>query len=98
MLPEIRRRMVLSAWGRYKTESVREKIFWPYEIHGDRAFYKAELLPLFQKLDEAGKRGSGNMSREKAEEIFRSIAPKWFEIKYEISGLRRDYLMRSPLQ
>ncbi len=94
ILPDIRRRLVLSAWGAYLRNAPPLKVFWHDEIHGDRGFYKKILLPYLERLEAYGKSVSPEMSTETADELFREAVPEWFELKYRVAELRRNTLRR----
>ena len=94
ILPEIRRRLVFSAWGACRRNIPALKVFWQDEIHGDRGFYKKILLPYLERLETYGKSVSPEMSTETADRLFREAVPEWFELKYRVDELRRNALRR----
>lgn len=93
ILPEIKRRLVLAAWGAYKSTVPALKDIWQDEFHGDRKFYQESLAPCLKQLDAYGKEVS-EMKDGTVERLFNEAVPQWFELSYIIGDLRRDYLRR----
>ena len=92
-MPEIKSRLVLTAWGTYKNAVPSLKYLWQDEFHGDRQFYREVLSPRFEALDAYG-REVAEMNDETAERLFRKAVPQWLELPYIIADLRCDYLRR----
>lgn len=93
IMPEIKSRLVLTAWGTYKNAVPSLKYLWQDEFHGDRQFYREVLSPRFEALDAYG-REVAEMNDETAERLFRKAVPQWLELPYVIADLRCDYLRR----
>lgn len=92
LMPEIKKQLVLAAWGKFKRESGDIKTFWNDEQRGDRAFEKDVLIPFVEKLENYGKSVNSSMDSATVEKLFNEAVPAWNEFKYRVEELRRDYL------
>lgn len=63
------------------------------DVLGDPEFYKQELKPVIDELNEAGKLLDD--PKADVDMLFREYAPRWAEFNYTIDAKRKDYLKRS---
>lgn len=95
-LNQIKRRIVGKALARYRNEMWSDKngliSYWQDSELGDREFYKSELQPLVERLNEYGKRVNKEMTAQDVETLFSQAVPDWMEFRYKVAKLRKDYL------
>ncbi len=94
-LLSLKRRVAIMAFNRYNGVRRNEGAFiqsWNDKLLGDPAFYGAEVAPLLEKLDEAGKELLAPCSDKDVEKFFTEYTPLWANIEYEIASRRTRYL------
>lgn len=62
---------------------------------GDPDFYKAKVAPLIRRLDSYLPLVTVEMDDATVDKLFHEAVPGWFEIRFKISELRKDYLEES---
>lgn len=62
---------------------------------GDPDFYKAKVAPLIRQLDSYLPLVTVGMDDATVDKLFHEAVPGWFEIRFKISELRKDYLEES---
>ena len=91
----LKRRVAVMAFNRYNAlrrnegKAIR---MWEDKLLGDPAFYAAEVAPLLEKLDQAGKDLLAPCPDKDVEKFFTEFTPLWAEIEYEIAARRTRYL------
>lgn len=98
IMPEIKRKLVLSAWAKYRRIKGNICIFWNDEQRGDRKFYGECIAPLVNKLDEYGELVKADMDAATVNKLFTEAVPEWNEFDYVVEGLRTDYLNKQFLE
>jgi hypothetical protein len=93
-LPEIRRRLVKKAWGRFLARAARQETQWQDEFHGDPAFAQHLLLPEIERLKEAGRPIAGGLDQNAVPQLFTAHVPDWMEFDYRVAELRTEWLTR----
>lgn len=69
--------------------------FWKDSDLGDVDFYAAKVAPLENELDAAAKNMSFEMTNDEVFRYEREILPKWYDIRFILSDLRRDWLLEN---
>ncbi len=91
----LKRRVALMAFNRYNAVRRNEGAFiksWNDKLLGDPAFYAAEVAPLLEKLDQAGKDLLAPCPDKAVEKYFKDFTPLWANIDFEIAARRTRYL------
>ncbi len=94
-LLSLKRRVAIMAFNRYNAVRRNEGAFilsWNDKLLGDPAFYAAEVAPLLEKLDQAGKDLLAPCPDRDVEKFFTEFTPLWANIEYEIAARRTRYL------
>lgn len=94
IMPQIRRLLVMKAYGKYKESSASAARFWNDEIQGDRKFYTTVLLPKIEELGKSGELVTGQMSQADVDKLFSEVVGDWMEFDYLVSELRREYIQQ----
>ena len=69
---------------------------WAKDLYaGDPDFYKAKVAPLIRQLDSYLPLVTVEMDDATVDKLFHEAVPGWFEIRFKISDLRKDYLEES---
>lgn len=69
---------------------------WAKDLYaGDPDFYKAKVAPLIRRLDSYLPLVTVEMDDATVDKLFHEAVPDWFEIRFKISDLRKDYLEES---
>ena len=97
IMPEIKRQLVMAAWGKYKKESGAVLTFWNDEQRGDRKFEAEVLIPLKNKCAEWGKLVKADMDAATVEMLFKEAVPVWNEFQFVVDDLRTQYLQKQLL-
>ena len=72
---------------------------WAKDLYaGDPDFYKAKVAPLIRRLDSYLPLVTVGMDDATVDKLFHEAVPGWFEIRFKISDLRKDYLEESLFQ
>lgn len=95
IMPDIKRMLVLKAWGKYKKESPDIITFWKDPVRGDVKFMEEKIQPLVTRLAEAGKEVKADMSDETVEKLFKETVADWNEFSHIVDQLRNDWLTES---
>lgn len=91
----LRRNVSITAFNRYdKIRRDKGGVIqsWNDPLLGDPAFYEAEVAPLVEELDAAGKRLLAPAPDKEVEQLYRDVVPLWAEIRYELAERRARYL------
>ena len=91
----LKRRVAVMAFNRYNGVRRDEGAFiqrWNDKLLGDPAFFAAEVAPLLEKLDEAGRELLAPCPDKDVEKFFTEFTPLWANIEYEIAARRTRYL------
>ena len=94
-LLSLKRRVAIMAFNRYNAlrgNEAKAIRMWNDKLLGDPAFYAAEVAPLLEKLDQAGKDLLAPCPDKDVEKFFTELTPLWAEIEYEIAARRTRYL------
>lgn len=97
IMPQIKRQLVLQAWGSYRKSSPDIKTFWNDEQRGDRSFEAEVLKPLVEQLEKWGTEVAGDMNDATVNRLFKEAVPLWNEFPFEVSARRSAYLRHSLL-
>lgn len=66
---------------------------WAKDLYaGDPDFYNAKVAPLIRQLDSYLPLVTVEMDDATVDKLFHEAVPGWFEIRFKISDLRKDYL------
>ena len=69
---------------------------WAKDLYaGDPDFYKAKVAPLIRRLESYLPLVTVEMDDATVDKLFHEAVPGWFEIRFKISDLRKDYLEES---
>ena len=72
---------------------------WAKDLYaGDPDFYKAKVAPLIRQLDSYLPLVTVEMDDATVDKLFHEAVPGWFEIRFKVSDLRKDYLEDSLFQ
>lgn len=72
---------------------------WAKDLYaGDPDFYKAKVAPLIRQLDSYLPLVTVEMDDATVDKLFHEAVPGWFEIRFKVSDLRKDYLEESLFQ
>ena len=94
-LLSLKRRVAVMAFNRYNGLRRNEGAFiqsWNDKLLGDPGFFAAEVAPLLEKLDQAGKDLLAPCPDKEVEKYFTEFVPLWANIEYEIAARRTRYL------
>ena len=94
-LLSLKRRVAVMAFNRYNGLRRNDGDFiqsWNDKLLGDPGFYAAEVAPLLEKLDQAGKDLLAPCPDKEVEKYFTEFVPLWANIEYEIAARRTRYL------
>lgn len=94
IMPQIKKNLVMSAWGKFSKTYGSINTFWNDEIHGDPAFASEVLAPYIDKLKKAGEKVNVNMDAATVNDLFENYVADWNEFRYRVDGLRADYLKK----
>lgn len=97
IMPDIKRQLVMAAWGKYKKESGAVLTFWNDEQRGDRKFEAEVVIPLRDKCTEWGKLVKADMDAATVEMLFKEAVPVWNEFQFVVDDLRTQYLQKQLL-
>jgi hypothetical protein len=94
----IKRKLIYKAHARYTAEKNPRTgglaDFYADQDYADPAFYAEVAEPFIARLDAYGKRITATLGAEEVETLFAEAVPRWMNVRYRISDLRRDYLER----
>ena len=93
-LPEIRRRLVVKAWGRFLARAAGHETQWCDEFHGDPEFARRILAPEIARLKAAGQPVPVALDAGTVSRLFEEAVPDWMEFDYRVAELRTDWLTR----
>ncbi len=100
-LSAIKRRLVFKAAAKYRLEGRPSENgvidFWRDAQLGDPEFYRTELKPLVDTLDEYAKKVGKEMSVADVDTLFANAVPGWMEIRYLAAERRQNYLDRKRM-
>ena len=66
---------------------------WAKDLYsGDPGFYKEKVAPLIKQLDSYLPLVTVDMDDATVDKVFHEAVPGWFEIRFRISDLRKDFL------
>ena len=91
----LKRRVAIMAFNRYNGMRRNDGAFiqsWNDKLLGDPDFNAAEVAPLLEKLDQAGKDLLAPCPDKEVEKYFTEFTPLWADIEYEIASRRTRYL------
>lgn len=91
-LAEIRRRLVVKAWGRFRARAACHETQWRDEFHGDPEFARRVLAPEIARLKETGQPIPGALNAGTVSRLFEEAVPDWMEFDYRVAELRTDWL------
>lgn len=94
-LNSIKRRLIPQALNVYRLERSANNGYmeiWQDPDLGDRKFYLERVKPLEEELNSYIEKVKPNMSDEDVELVFEKAVPRWMNIKYILSKMRKDYL------
>lgn len=95
-LPQVKREIVLSAWGKYRSEVGNLKFIWGDEVRGDAEFSKI-LLEKLAPYDEFGKKVKSDMTDKDVDELFVNAVPVWNGLSFFIDEQRHAFLTQKLL-
>ena len=72
--------------------------FWQDPDLGDADFYAAKMKPLVEELDAAAKALTLEMSDAEVFRYEREVLPKWYDFRFIVADLRRDWLLEGILK
>jgi hypothetical protein len=100
-LTAIKRHVAVQAFNRYHAIRQNAGEFiqtWNNPVLGDPAFYAAELAPLLDELDQAGRRLTAPAPDADIAAIYERDVPQWAEINHAVAERRNAYLRRALLK
>lgn len=98
---KLKRTIAIQLYNRYnkirwdRGDQIR---IWEDPVLGDVAFWDAEVKPLIDELDAAGKKLLETKTDAEAAVFFEKYAATWAEIGYVIAGKRAAYLSKKLLE
>lgn len=97
-MTEIKRRILFAARKNYLAEKTTTGhihgiiSFWKDPVLGDPEFFRERLEPAVKKLDSFLPLVKAGMDPGTVEKVFLEAVPGWANIRFLVSGLRRQYL------
>ena len=91
---EIEKRILRTAWFRFRAVARRHTAFWSDEELGDLVFYNGVLKPVIDQYTALGE-SMGKPDGWSADTVKKgqAILGNWMEFRYKVAELRNEYLM-----
>ncbi len=95
--PQIKRRLVMKAWGNFRRNVGDIRTFWNDEYRGDLKFSQEVLEPKIAELEALGKNVSVKMDDKIVDMLYSKAVKEWNEFSYIVSEMRSEYLKKQLL-